>query len=360
MRPLNPPVLIVGAGVAGVTASISLTHLGIAHKIVDRHGVTGGAYNRMYPRTLLSSPPQFLRLDGSMPPSTNSIVQAADYSAYINSCAQAARVIPVAGCVTAVRREADGFVVTFEGAQETERYRAVIVCTGMFDNPFVPGIARSLEQHGFEVFHACKWRGPAALRGSRVLIVGAGMTAVELAEECVLSGLHPIMSARDRSVLLWPHQILGFDQRYVVYRLGNLVPVWMTAKQCRNGWMHRGINRGFSQFCRRGLIDIRPSVTSVQAGQIRFGDGTSAAVDCIVFATGYRFEMSFLPDTIERLPTGVPPVRACESVAWPGLFMLGVPCARRVDSHFVHGIVADAPHLAKLVRQHLEPKTSSD
>ena len=71
-------------------------------------------------------------------------------------------------------------------------------------------------------------------------------------------------------------------------------------------------------------------------------DGRSEEVAAIVCATGYRHDTPFLPDEARAAD-------ACESRAWPGLFVLGMPCARRLNSAFLRGIAQDAEMVARRI-----------
>jgi hypothetical protein len=82
-------------------------------------------------------------------------------------------------------------------------------------------------------------------------------------------------------------------------------------------------------------------------------DGSEADVDVIVCATGYRFEMPFLPAGIPRARQGYPLAVRGECAGWQGLFVLGTPCAVRADSQFIHGVVADAHVVANSIAKRL-------
>ena len=70
----------------------------------------------------------------------------------------------------------------------------------------------------------------------------------------------------------------------------------------------------------------------------------------MIAATGYRFEMPFLPTEVPRTPAGHPLADEGESRAWPGLFFIGVPCCRTLVSEFLRGIGKDAPAIADRIR----------
>jgi putative flavoprotein involved in K+ transport len=347
-------ILIVGAGVSGLAAAKCLSDLNVAAALVDRRDEVGGAYARMHSGIQLTSPARYLSLPGAPMPGSTKYLSAGQYSSYIREYAERNRLCPRRRDVRSVRRNGSSFSVRFDDADTLEDYEAVVVCSGMFDYPSTPSLAsppfdRGGRRHTIRLMHASDWRGPLSHSGQRLVIVGSGVSAVEIAEECVRAGLHPIVSTKASVVELVPQHVLGFDPRSVVYPLMRRAPLWGFRRQCSNGWQHRGVDRGFSEYRQQRLLDTRPMIRDIEKRRVTFEDGSSADADVIVFATGYRFDMPFLPSELPRRYQGIPHLRRGESVAWPGLFFLGVPCASSAGSHFVHGIAADAPVVAKRI-----------
>lgn len=351
-------VLIIGAGVSGLAVAKCLNDLDVSTVLVDRHGEPGGAYRRMYSSIQLTSPAGYLRLPGARNLRAAKYVTAGEYSSYIAAYADRYNLRPRRRVVTSVRRDGSAFWVTFDDGAPSQKYSAVVVCAGMFDNPHMPTVsglppARFPHEHATRVIHASSWRGPTSHSTKRLVIVGSGVSAVEIAEECVRAGLFPILSTKTASIALAPQRVLGIDPRNLVYPLLRRAPMWSVRRQCSNGWQHRGIDRGFAQYRRQGLLDIRSTIRAVRDRCVMFDDGSSAEVDVIVFATGYRFDTPFLPGDLPRAHQGIPQLRRGQSVAWPGLFFLGVPCAYTAGSDFVHGIAADAPMAAQQIHSRI-------
>ena len=131
------------------------------------------------------------------------------------------------------------------------------------------------------------------------------------------------------------------------------LPLWAARRVCQDGGRFPGIDRGFGTFVSRGYITLRPDIARVDGHRVRFVDGSETDVDVIVCATGYRFEMPFLPAGIPRARQGYPLAVRGECAGWPGLFVLGTPCAVRADSQFIHGAAADAHVIANSIAKRL-------
>jgi putative flavoprotein involved in K+ transport len=305
----------------------------------------------MYSAMRLSSPSRHLILPGVPRTFNTAVVSAGEYADYLNDYAAGVKI--QRGTVTSLQRSAGEFQVAIDGEWCVDGYSAIVVCTGMFNTPYMPrieGLTTPTISTRPVVTHAAEWPGPASFIGSRMLIVGGGMTAVEIAEECVEAGIQPLISCRRSASLTFPQRVLGVDPRHIIYPLMHALPLTLFRRQCFYGWKHRGIDRGFRTYRQAGKIAIRPYIAAVRNSRIKFSDGTSADVDHVVFATGYRWEMPFLPANIRRGQRGNPIVRRGEPSNYPGLFFVGIPCAFSIGSHFIHGMTRDARRVAEAIR----------
>ena len=347
-------VLVIGAGPSGLAMSKCLNDLQITYDLVDRHGESGGAYLRMYSRMQLSSPPTYLGLPGADPPKSNHYLHASEYAAYLRQYALENSIRPIRREVKKIESNRSRFAVEFSPDVGPAEYLSVVVCTGSFENPNLPIISglndcARVEENTISFMHACDWKGPESVGNGQILIVGGGVTAIEIAEECVRSGITPILSFKKGRGRTFPQRILGLDPRFIVYPLMSRAPIRMFRRQCLEGWAYRGINRGFEFYRKRQLIDIRPRIQTIRGRVVTFTDGSFAEVDRIVFATGYRWDMPFLPESIQKGPQGNLLLEAGQSPVWPGLFCVGITCAFSASSHFIHGISSDARRVAEAI-----------
>jgi putative flavoprotein involved in K+ transport len=198
-----------------------------------------------------------------------------------------------------------------------------------------------------QVLHSSEWRGPASLRGPRLLIVGGATAAIEIAEECARAGLRPVLSVRGRDVKIAPQRFLGRDLHDFVTVLFAWLPRKLARAYCDGRQSLPGTDLGFRDLRRRGVITVRGAMSRVEGKSVLFADGARAEFDALVCATGHRYDVPFLPPEVERAPrSGQPLADRCESRSWPGLYVVGMPCVRRLASEFLYGIAADAPRVA--------------
>jgi putative flavoprotein involved in K+ transport len=303
-------ILIVGAGPSGLATAACLKQRGVNADLVDKHGVPGGAYRRIYGGVTLASPTRYTALPG-FEPKAGEYITVPQYRAYLDQYA-AHHGLTVRKAE--VKRVRPGFEVEFDG--EERRYDEVVVATGMFDFP------RRLAG----TMHASEWRGPAALPGPRVLIIGGATAAIEIAEECARAGLKPVVSVRSR-LKIAPQRFLGRDLHdYIVVAL-RWLPRFMAKAYCEGRQSLPGTDLGFREFVREGMIELRGPVATIAGEAVTFADGGSETFDVIVAATGYDFRRGF--------------------VEVPDVHLVGAPCSHSLASEFLYGIRRDAEKVAR-------------
>jgi putative flavoprotein involved in K+ transport len=343
-------VAVIGAGPSGLATAACLQARGIEARILDRRGRAGGAYLDIRPTLTLASPARYTHLPGLALAIDSEYVTAGAYREYLDAYAAHHRLQVEMARVEQVTRSGARFALQIEGREHTEAFDAVVAATGMYDHPHLPDIP-GLDTHAGPLLHASAWNGATAHRGQRVLIIGGATSAIEIAEECAAAGLSPHVSARRKRIRITPQRIFGRDIHDYVHWI-EWLPVQLARGFCAGGVTLPGEDRGFRALCRAGHITVQDAVLRFERNVASFADGASAAFDVVVAATGYRFATPYLAPEVARAPAGPHPLaRHGESPSWPGLYVIGMPCAQRLSSEFLRGIARDAPVVAaKIVK----------
>jgi len=344
-----PAVLIIGAGPSGLATAACLKHRGIGARLVDRHGVPGGAYRRMYPHIVLASPTRYTVLPGLALDTPDEYISAQAYRNYLDRYAAHHALVVEQADVQHIDR-ADGRFQVRYSAQAPEHYDAVVVATGMFEFPKWPAL-EGLASSGLHTLHSTQWHGPEPFRGRRLLIVGGATSAVEIAEECARAELRVVLSVRRKDVALARQRFLGRDLHDFV-ALFEWLPRSLMKSYCSGKRSLPGTDLGFSEFRRRGMIRLRPAIARVEGNTVVFADHTREEFNALVAATGYHFDVSFLPREVAHSSDddNSPPLAdGCENASWPRLYFVGMPCVRGLNSEFLRGIASDASWVARKI-----------
>ncbi|HLI38982.1 MAG TPA: NAD(P)/FAD-dependent oxidoreductase [Streptosporangiaceae bacterium] len=182
-------VLVVGAGQAGVAMSEHLSGYGVPHLVVERHRIAERWRSQRWDSLVANGPAWHdrfpgMEFDGLGPDDFAPKEQVADYFV-----AYAEKIGAPVRCgveVTSVRRNAGrpGFrAQTSEGVIDA---RYVVAATGPFQRPVIPAIIPD----GTAVvnIHSSSYRNPQQLPDGAVLVVGAGSSGVQIADELRRSG----------------------------------------------------------------------------------------------------------------------------------------------------------------------------
>jgi Flavin-binding monooxygenase-like len=319
-------VAVIGAGSSGLAAMTALREQGIDFEAFERGSDVGGLW-RYENDNRLSGAYESLRTNVSrsrmqypsfaMPVSFGDFPHHSEMAAYLGVYAEANGLREsIRFGKTVQRLEPDtegGWRITLADGP-THSFDAVVVATGLFWSPRVPSYPGTFDG---ATGHSHAYRNPAPFAGCRVLVVGAGQSAAEIAAEVsgvaertflsVRSGVHVIprwigrrpYDAGDVAPLnRLPWRLLNRIYAMRVARAVGPAPAsWPLP--CRR--LLEGIPIVSSELLpavRRGDIEVKPAVDRLRGHRVHFVDGSEERIDRIAFATGYRISLPFLSTSL--------------------------------------------------------------
>lgn len=243
--------------------------------------------------------------------------------------------------VTEVRPNAGGWVLT-AGRGDTARFEALVVATGYNSVPLYPDLPGTFD--GLEL-HSHDYRTAAPFEGKRVVVIGLGCSATELACEIATVARSVTIATRStRNILvrrLGPVPVDWIDTRaasLIPWRLrrhlfaaviriatGNQTKAGLPAPPKRLGDDPLSVCDDLLAAVRSRQVRIAPSATGLASDRVRFSDGSEQAADAILYGTGYRTEFPFFTSELQQ-PTyaRAPLYRGIVSLAAPNLFYAGL------------------------------------
>jgi putative flavoprotein involved in K+ transport len=312
-------VLVIGAGQAGLAIGYHLGQRGAKFLIVDAGPDVGHVWRSRWDSLRLFTPAEFDGLPGTPFPAADGSYPGKDAVAdYLCMYATSHRLpVQLNTRVTALEKSAGLFVATTPVG--SIRARQVVVATGPFQRPFTPGIAAHFSPHVIQM-HSTDYRSPGQFSdGSRVLVVGAANSGLQIAEE--LLQRHEVTLAVGSRPPRLPQRLLGRDVFHWLHAVGALSR--SSRSRLARRIQARGdviVGRSMRAMRRRGAR-LRPRLSLAAGTLATFEDGTASEVDAVLWATGYQADYSWvrIPNVIGD--TG--PIHQCGRTDVSGLFFLG-------------------------------------
>ncbi len=180
-------VVVVGAGPAGISVALSLRDRGLRPLLIDRADQVGSSWRGRYDRLKLNTGRPFSHLPNRPYPKGTPMFPTRDeVVAHLERHAREPGIeLRLGTAVERIDRDDRGWRLTTSSGSIAARH--VIVATGHENIPVVPEWPGRVSFAG-ELLHSSAYRNPGPYVGKRVLVVGAGSSAMEIAHDLAVGG----------------------------------------------------------------------------------------------------------------------------------------------------------------------------
>lgn len=347
----EPRVVVIGAGVAGITTAYVLREQGFRDiAVLEKGADVGGVwYWNRYPGLACDVPSQIYQFGFAPKPDWSRIwASGSEIQQYHRDVVDRLGLAPLIRLNTEVTEarwdeHRTEWTVSTAGGED---YRAdfLICATGVLHHPFVPDIP-GLGDFGGTVVHTARWDDSIGTAGARIAVIGTGSTGVQ-----VVSALQPGAEsvahyARSAQWMLWAPmslpQLPGMasvlerfpalhDSVYDLLQKASGIladittrPSWRRRAvqayarlslraQVRDEQLRAKLTPDYQPLCKRQVVSgtyyraiqadnaelVTEAITEVTPTGIRTADGTHRDTDVIVLATGFHAHNYMRPMTL--------------------------------------------------------------
>jgi len=393
--------LVVGGGQAGLAMSEHLSNCGVSHLVLERYQIAERWRSDRWDSLVANGPAwhdkfpgmEFSKID---PDAFAHKETVADY--LVAYAEQIAVPIRCGVEVKTVQRNVGrpGFrVETSDGLIEAIN---VVAATGPFQQPIKPAILP--DDIGIMQIHSSAYRNPGQLPEGAVLVIGAGSSGVQIADELLRTGKRVYLSVgphdrpprryRGRDYVWWLGVLGKWDAETVQPGKEHVTIAVSGAhggftidfrQLAARGMALAGLTRDFENGVLRFAPDLADNIRQGDANYLsvldeadtyvdRFGidlpeepdarkidpdppcmtdpilelNLEEAGITSIIWATGYTVDFSWLK--VDTFDESGKPMHQRGVSAEPGIYFLGLPWLSKRGSSFIYGVWHDAMHLA--------------
>ncbi|HEY0184395.1 MAG TPA: NAD(P)/FAD-dependent oxidoreductase [Rhodopila sp.] len=401
--------VVIGGGQAGLTMSHCLTRSGVPHVVLERRRIAERWRSERWESLRFQFPNWALRLPdfGYAGDEPDGFASRDEVVRFIETYADFIQAPARTGVeVRRLRHAPDGAGFWLDTGDATIAAENVVIATGPYQRPAIPAGAGDL---GDVVQIAANgYRNPAQLPPGGVLVVGAGASGCQIAEELLRAGRPVVLSVgRHRRVprryrgrdIIWWINALGLDEKVADVSTARQPPLLISGANGGRTIDLRGfaaagmVLAGGFEGARDGIVSFAPDLAAhlaagdeayaaflhaADAHAVRAGlklpdesgpadvfpvpasvadpierlDLAAAGITTVIWATGYRDDFGwvdldiFAPtaDSTLRIPVHR---RGVTPVA--GVYFLGLPLLHKTKSSFLSGVGEDAAYLAEQI-----------
>ncbi len=367
------PILIIGAGPAGLAMAGRFRQLSIPFEIIERSQRIANAWHEHYDRLHLHTVKELSHLPGlPFPADYPRYVPRKKLVAYYEQYAEHFDIRPHFGVeVTSIQRVGDTWQVQARDGRMFEAEQ-VVIATGVNRKVNRPGFAGEENFQG-EILHSRDYKNAEPFLNQRVLVVGMGNTGAEIALDLSEHGVETFLCVRGM-VNIVPRDFLGNPTQVTALRLSKL-PTWLSdriaiqvrkyalgdlskfglkfpkvspTEQLRRTGQTPVMDIGTVAQIKQGKIKVVPGIDHFTERGIVFNNGEEQAMDAVILATGYRPKLEELIEDADDLcdENGVPHY-TIGAGKYEGLHFLGF------DNYTPGGILGVIVRDSGIIAEHL-------
>ena len=305
---LKTDIVVIGAGQAGLSSAYHLKRRGLAPNrgfvVLDQSPNAGGAWQFRWPTLTLSTVNRIHDLPGlsfsdAVDTAEGQVEAAVAVPRYFAAYEKMFE-LPVYRPVTVTVVCGRGERFTIESDRIEVSTRGIINATGTWETPYIPEYPGRDRFRGRQI-HTRDYRTASEFVGKHVVIVGAGISAIQLLDEISRVTTTTWVTRRPPEFRTGP-----FNEA------AGRAAVAIVEDRVRRGLPPSSvvsvtglpITPAIEAMRERGVLNRLPMFSEIVEDGVRWDDGSSVQADVILWCTGFRSSLDHLAPLLLREPNG--------------------------------------------------------
>jgi hypothetical protein len=365
--------LVIGASISGLASAAALQKQGIEYFIIEKQSQVVAPWRNHYERLHLHTNKRvsnlpYKKFDRRIPgyPSRQQMVD------YLEDYQKEFNIDPVFNTeATLVKKEGDHWIT--ETTNGTFRSKYIVMATGPFGKPKTVNF-KGMETFPGKIIHSYGYKTGKDFKGQKVLVVGFGNSACEIAIDLYEQGAKSFMSVRS-AVNVIPRDILGIpilEISQVMSRLPPRIADMINAplmrilfgditklglkkmpygpfEQIQKDGSIPVLDIGIIKHIRKGHVKVFEGIDHIEGSTIHFTDNRKESFDAIIAGIGYYQNAT---EIVRADKTRFEDLRSCldkqKYFGKDGLYFCGFWIGPRGQ---IHEISLDAQKISKDIAQ---------
>lgn len=340
--------LVIGAGPCGLAVARALKKNNIEYEHVEAENQLGGNWSHgVYETVYTDACKEVMQFtEFPMPESYPDFLSKSHMLEYLNNYANHFNLISDIKFNTKViwvaSVENNKWKVTFQD-KSFKLYNGIIICNG---HHWDMNFANLNGNYSGEIIHSKEYRKADQLANKRVLVIGSGNSAADIACEAARIASSSYMSLRD-SPWIFPKSFMGIPLGRNKLKFAPkiiqplLIKILLKLSFGKHSYYnlpkprhkvfekHPTVSEELPYYLKHGRIKIKPPLIKTENKTVWFEDNSSMEFDLIVSATGFNLSFPFLPsELIKRNGKNLKCIGYSLYPDYKGLFFMGWPQVR--------------------------------
>jgi indole-3-pyruvate monooxygenase len=317
---IETDTLIIGASISGLALAAALQKRSMDYTIIEKTSEIASPWRNHYERLHLHTNKRvsnlpYKKFDPHVPryPSRNEVLN------YLEAYQTYFRIDPLLNTeARSISKKGDHWITDTNNETFSSKY--VIMATGAFGKP-KPVFFEGMDSFPGTILHSSAYKNGNLFKGKKVLVVGFGNSACEIAIDLFEQGALPAMSVRS-PVNIIPRDLAGIPILEISQLLSRLPPrfadtinaplmrmlfgdISKLGLQKKSYGPFEEIKRdgkipvldiGTISHIRKGHIKIYKGIANIQGSRVYFSDGISEDFDAIIASIGFSRENTQIVD----------------------------------------------------------------